>query len=198
MSKKDRDGKRRDRFERRPLKPTIEWPSPLGYSLTPMHTGLGGAPRNISDEDWIALFEDTVKTDGLKQTIVNFLEALRRSADMWNGAPGPLQAYPQLKVSRRLPVANMAMPGERGGGEPLVSKGEFTEEVIRGMLVNPVYAGVAGCPAIIDDELWVKAVERAIELGGLDQTLVNILHALKKTFGQPGSPGKYVPLGYRP
>ena len=71
----------------------------------------------------------------------------------------------------------MAMPGERGGGEGILTKGEWTEEVVRGALVNPVYAGLAGVPPIIDDELWVKAVERMVNEDGLDQTLVNILHA---------------------
>jgi hypothetical protein len=52
----------------------------------------------------------------------------------------------------------------------------FTEQEVRGMIANPVYAGIGPLPQLVRDEQWVRAAVRAIEKDGPEQFLVNLLH----------------------
>ena len=60
---------------------------------------------------------------------------------------------------------------------------EFTAEDIRGMVCNPVYAGMGPYPALIPDDQWVAAATVAIENEGPEQFLVNLLYVLRQTLG---------------
>jgi len=63
--------------------------------------------------------------------------------------------------------------------------GRLTEDKIRGIICNPVYAGVGPFPAVIEDKQWVRAAAKAIEEDGAEQFLVNLLHVLRETFPGP-------------
>ena len=56
---------------------------------------------------------------------------------------------------------------------------EFTAADIRGMVCNPVYAGVGPFPQLIPDEEWVAAAAQAIKKEGAEQFLVNMLYVLR-------------------
>ena len=61
---------------------------------------------------------------------------------------------------------------------------DITPAEIRGMVCNPVYAGIGPFPALVSDEQWVAAAAKAIEKEGAEQFLVNLLHVLRETFAE--------------
>ncbi len=76
-----------------------------------------------------------------------------------------------------LPHPNVTSPD--GGDDPA----KFGEAGVRGMTINPVYAGVGDYPQLVTDELWVAAARRVLAQDGPDQFLVNLLYVLRRTFG---------------
>ena len=60
--------------------------------------------------------------------------------------------------------------------------GEMTEDKIRGIVCNPVYAGIGPFPGLISDEQWVRAAATMIAEDGAEQFLVNLLHILRASF----------------
>lgn len=58
---------------------------------------------------------------------------------------------------------------------------DFTEEEVRGMIANPVYAGIGPFPQLVPDEQWIRAASRAIQMDGPEQFLVNLLHVLRQS-----------------
>ena len=60
---------------------------------------------------------------------------------------------------------------------------EMTPEAIKGLLLNPIYAGVGPYPAIVEERQWVCACEKMIEEEGAEQFLVNLLYVLRECFG---------------
>jgi len=60
--------------------------------------------------------------------------------------------------------------------------GPWTEEEARGLICNPIYAGLGPFPGILNDEEWVKSAAKAIANDGIEQFLVNLLHLLRQTF----------------
>ncbi len=65
--------------------------------------------------------------------------------------------------------------------------GEFTEAGIKGICMNPAYAGAGEFPPIIDDRQWVAACKRIMEQDTPEQFLVNLLFLLRSTLGYVGS-----------
>jgi len=63
----------------------------------------------------------------------------------------------------------------------------WTEAGVKGMLVNPVYAGVGGFPPYISDKQWVAACKRLMAQDSPEQFLVNLLFVLRKTLGDGGT-----------
>ncbi|MCB8944341.1 MAG: hypothetical protein H6658_11375 [Ardenticatenaceae bacterium] len=59
--------------------------------------------------------------------------------------------------------------------------GDITPAEIRGMVCNPVYAGMGQYPAVVSDEQWVAAATAAINKEGAEQFLVNLLYVLRQT-----------------
>jgi hypothetical protein len=59
--------------------------------------------------------------------------------------------------------------------------GETTEQTVRAVLCNPIYAGMGPFPAVVSDEVWVAAAVKAIKEEGLEQWLVNMLACLRAT-----------------
>ena len=62
--------------------------------------------------------------------------------------------------------------------------GDITPAQIRGMICNPVYAGLGPYPGLVSDEEWVAAAKAAIKEDGAEQFLVNLLHVLRETFAE--------------
>jgi len=63
-------------------------------------------------------------------------------------------------------------------GLPLTS---FTAEAVKGILVNPLYAGAGPFPAIVDDAQWVAACKRCLQEEPAEQFLVNLLYVLRQS-----------------
>lgn len=66
-----------------------------------------------------------------------------------------------------------------------VSGQELTPEAIKGMICNPIYAGVGPYPAIMSDEEWVRAASKSIKEDGPEQFLVNMLYVMRASL--PGA-----------
>ncbi len=64
-----------------------------------------------------------------------------------------------------------------GGADGLDS-----EENIRGLICNPIYAGVGPFPRMVPDEVWIGAAAKLIREDGPEQFLVNMLHVLRRSF----------------
>jgi hypothetical protein len=78
---------------------------------------------------------------------------------------------------RPLPKPNASMkPGDSGTN--------FTEAEIRGLIANPIYAGIGPFPQLVSDEQWVRAAVKAIQEDGPEQFLVNLLHVLRQSLAQ--------------
>jgi hypothetical protein len=88
-----------------------------------------------------------------------------------NGNESPLPA-PNVVVAR--------------SGTPLDG---LSPEAIRGIVVNPIYAGVGPFPRLVQDDAWIRACARMIEEEGAEQVLVNLLYVLRECFGD-GSAGE--------
>ncbi len=56
---------------------------------------------------------------------------------------------------------------------------DLTESDVKGMLCNPVYAGIPPYERMISDEDWVKAATINIQQDGPEQFLVNMLYMLR-------------------
>ena len=59
---------------------------------------------------------------------------------------------------------------------------EWTEEQIRGIICNPIYAGFGPFPALVSDEEWVRCAAVQISNEGAEQFLINLLHILRACF----------------
>lgn len=57
---------------------------------------------------------------------------------------------------------------------------------VRGMICNPIYAGLGPFPQMVTDEEWVAVAAMFIKKEGTEQFLVNLLHVLRQTFPQRG------------
>lgn len=74
-----------------------------------------------------------------------------------------------------IPTPNVAV---RTGEET----GDWTEEQIRGVICNPIYAGINPFPPLVSDETWVRTAALMISKEGAEQFLVNVLFALRASF----------------
>lgn len=52
---------------------------------------------------------------------------------------------------------------------------------LKGMICNPIYAGVMPFPQIVSDEAWVQAATQLIQDEGAEQFLVNMLYTLRQS-----------------
>jgi hypothetical protein len=59
---------------------------------------------------------------------------------------------------------------------------ELPREAVKGILVNPIYAGVGPFPRLVEDAAWVRACAKLIQEEGAEQFLVNLLHVLRECF----------------
>lgn len=56
-----------------------------------------------------------------------------------------------------------------------------TEADLRGLLANPIYAGLGQSPPIVPEEQWVRSNAKLIREIGPEQYLVNLLYLLRET-----------------
>ncbi len=76
-----------------------------------------------------------------------------------------------------LPKPNVEfLTNERPEGTP------WTPEEARGIVCNPIYAGIPPFPGLRSDEEWIKTAVKTIEREGEEQFLVNLLFLLRKTY----------------
>ena len=76
-------------------------------------------------------------------------------------------------------------------------KEELDEEVARGVICNPVYAGFGPFPNLVDDKTWIEANKAAIEVDGAEQYLVNLLHLLRSSFKETEIQGNNISLSQK-
>jgi hypothetical protein len=86
---------------------------------------------------------------------------------IWQGSNGG---------DKPLPAPNVVVA--RAGMQPE----QLSPAAIRGILVNPIYAGIGPFPRLIEDAVWVQACAKLIEEEGAQQFLVNLLHVLRECF----------------
>ena len=80
-----------------------------------------------------------------------------------------------------LPAPNVVVA--RSGTPP----DELSPEAVKGILVNPIYAGVGPFPRLVQDDAWVRGCARMIEEEGSEQVLVNLLYVLRECLGDLSS-----------
>lgn len=94
------------------------------------------------------------------------------------------------KTRRQVPALPFVTARAPSSGESL---SEFTAEDMRGLLTNPIYAGLGPYPQIIADEVYVAAAARLIREQGPEQFLVNLLTVLREALGSPFDQGAEPP-----
>ncbi len=57
----------------------------------------------------------------------------------------------------------------------------LSEKELKGILCNPIYAGIPPFPALVSDDEWISAARRLIKQDGAEQFLVNMLYVLRKS-----------------
>ena len=169
-------------------KPTVSWPglhktqdsSPIaemrGVAINPVVTGIGSHPRTVPDEDWVLSCERDAEGNGLAQFLTDLLHVLRITIPGYLGESPSVGDYPRRQVEEDIPLPNVSHPGERGWNED-----QFNEEMVGGILCNPVHAGIPPFPPMVDDQTWIKDGIKLARRDGLRQYLVNVLYELKKS-----------------
>jgi hypothetical protein len=64
---------------------------------------------------------------------------------------------------------------------------QLSPEAIKGILVNPIYAGVGPYPRLVQDDAWVRGCAQMIKEEGAEQVLVNLLYVLRECWGDGAS-----------
>jgi len=212
MGKKQRDDKkraaaRRAARQKAPKPSKVTWPVAAklvkdytdnelrAVAMHPVVTGLGCRPRVVSDEDWVVSAERVAVQEyaDLTEFFVDFIRLLKSTAHLWVGyiENAKLGEYPPSRTSEKIPLPTSAFPGERGADAR-----KWNAAMVEAVVFNPIYAGVPPFPPMIAMHRWAETI--AVQVGncGLRQALVNMLHALKITYGFPGGPAPLQPFGY--
>jgi hypothetical protein len=103
----------------------------------------------------------------------------RGGGDGGGGIPGRPSGGGAEDGGRRrpLPRPNVSLPEH--GDDP----SKFGAAGLKGMVMNPIYAGVGDYPMMIPEDQWVAAARQVLHEDGPDQFLVNLLYVLRRTFG---------------
>lgn len=59
---------------------------------------------------------------------------------------------------------------------------KWTSGQVLALVANPIYTGIGPYPKMIDDELWIKAVNKQIEALGTELVLRVLLDSLRQAF----------------
>jgi len=65
---------------------------------------------------------------------------------------------------------------------------EFSDAGIKGMLMNPAYAGIADFPPLVSDKQWINSAKKIMKQDSPEQFLVNLLFLLRSTLGYIDAP----------
>jgi hypothetical protein len=194
--------KQRMAKKRKGLKPMVRWPAPgkpidqwtdaelCAVAIHPMVTGLGRHPRTVSDEDWGVSCRRIVQEVGTAQFLTGFLHLLRTTVALFVGPAPEAADYPEPSEDRAVPLPKVAHPGDRTWGDA------WTEDMVGGILCNPVYTGIPPYPEVVPESQWKQTARMQISQIGAQQFLVNMLYALKRSFGAPGQGNITPPFGY--
>ena len=162
---------------RKGLKPKVRWPAPgkpveqwsevelRAVAINPMVTGLGRHPRTVSDEDWVASCMRIMQNPGIAQFHTDTLHVLRVTAAFFVGSPPKPSDYPQVRETEEVPLPNVAHPGDRAWSD------EWNEDMVGGILCNPVYAGIPPFPEAVPETQWTTAALKQIDQIGAKQFL---------------------------
>jgi hypothetical protein len=63
----------------------------------------------------------------------------------------------------------------------------MTEAGVKGILINPLNAGVGPFPPLVSDDQWVAACKRFLQQEAPEQFLVNLLFVLRQYLENPGA-----------
>jgi len=107
-----------------------------GVRINPIVTGIGRHPRSISDEDWVLSCERDVEENGLTQFLTGLLHVLRLTIPGYPGKPPAVGTYPQRMSEGNVPLPDVSYPGDREWSDT-----GWSEEMVGGIICNPVYAG---------------------------------------------------------
>jgi hypothetical protein len=188
--------------KRKGLKPKVKWPAvgkPIeqwsdaelrAVAINPIVTGLGRHPRTVSDEDWVASCQRIMQEAGTARFLTDILHVLRITAPLFVGPPTQPTDYPQVRAKEEVPLPDVAHPGDRSWEDT------WNEDMVGGILCNPVYAGIPPFPEVLPESQWKRTALVQIGQMGAKQFLVNMLYALKRSFGAPGQPSVAPPFGY--
>lgn len=169
-------------------KPKVSWPdldTPMdtwtyaearGVAINPIVTGIGTHHRCISDEEWVLSCEQDAEANGLEQFFADLLHILRLTIPGYLGESAPVGDYPKRLSDEDVPLPDVSFPGDRDWSEDA-----WNEQMVGGVLCNPVHAGIPPFPKVVDDRTWIAANIKIVESDGLRQHLVNILYQLKKS-----------------
>ena len=84
-------------------------------------------------------------------------------------------AGPTNGQEKQLPVPDVEVAWS---GTPAAA---MTAAHVKGMLVNPLYAGVGPFPQVVSDAQWVAACKRFLQQDTPEQFLVNLLFVLRQS-----------------
>ncbi len=182
--------------------PPEEWTEAELYTflVNPAPTGLGVYPRTVSDEDWVDRTLKFMEEYGEAQVVRDIIDVLRATEHYWNDETkrgGKAVGYPPPKTSRKLPMTLCDVGGPHDESTKK-GDGKWNGNMVRSVLLNPVFCGISHFQRTVEDDMWIKVVLRtAKEEGGMVQVLVDILFLLRLVYGFPGNDTMHVPLGYR-
>jgi hypothetical protein len=105
------------------------------------------------------------------------------------------EASRRTNRKKEIPMVDSVRSEGNGANKPLAKKNvavakagtplhAMTPEAIKGMVINPIYAGVGPFPRLVEDEAWVRGCETVIKEEGPEQFLVNLLYVLRETFDE--------------
>ena len=95
----------------------------------------------------------------------------------------PTDVFGQRGTGQSSPIPSPNVTIKMAGTES-----DWIEEEIRGVICNPIYAGVGPFPAFVADEVWVRCAATLIANEGAEQFLVNLLNVLRTCFPTDRAP----------
>lgn len=165
------------------LDPTTDGAARRAFRIWPAMPGFGPYPRMIPDDVWALRCINYMDEFGTRGFFEDLLSVLLQT-DLTPGREYATSAGSLLNEFDAIDRQQMySLPPVTVEYVTADAKKPWTAAMVRGMLLNPVYAGVGAREATVSHEMWVKAATQTLGDEGAAQTLVNILYLLRQTFG---------------
>jgi hypothetical protein len=132
--------------------------------------------------------QDDAKVSGLEDEINRLKSKLAnatcRASTAEAAAAKPAKVLPTMKPIKDLVVLDFAteLPAPNVKVQRQSQGPPRTHEARKGILVNPIYAGMGPYPRMVSDEMWIRAAAAAVQGDGIFQFLVNLLYLLHECF----------------